>query len=195
MTRILRDGTRAAEVISKVRSLLSKTKVEMVPMNINDAINEVVGLAQPEIRKNGVKLRVDLDATLPSVNGDRVLLQQLILNLLINAIEALAPVEREDRKLQISSQRSDPATVLIAVSDTGRGLGEQSFEEISKAFFTTKPDGIGMGLSISRSIVTSHGGNLWAEPNPDRGTTFGTHPSSRHAREQMNRRDGEVGDW
>jgi PAS domain S-box-containing protein len=172
VTRILRDGTRAAEVISKVRSLLSKTKVEMVPVNINDAINEVVGLAQPEIRKNGVKLRVDLDATLPSVNGDRVLLQQLILNLLINAIEALAPVEREDRKLQISSQRLDPATVLIAVSDTGRGLGEQSFEDISKAFFTTKPDGIGMGLSISRSIVTSHGGNLWAEPNPDRGATF-----------------------
>jgi PAS domain S-box-containing protein len=170
--RTLRDGTRAADVISKIRSLLRKTEVETAPLNINDAIREVVALAQPEVRKNGVKLRIDLDPALPSVNGDRVLLQQVILNLLINAIEAVAPVEREQRKLQVTSQRSDPATVLIAISDTGRGLGEKSFEEISKAFFTTKPNGMGMGLSISRSIVTSHGGQLWAEPNPDRGTTF-----------------------
>jgi signal transduction histidine kinase len=96
----------------------------------------------------------------------------VILNLLINAIEAVTPVEREHRKLQITTQRSDPGTVMIAVSDTGIGFGEKSFEDISKAFFTTKPNGMGMGLSISRSIVTSHGGHLWAEPNPDRGATF-----------------------
>jgi PAS domain S-box-containing protein len=172
VTRILRDGTRAAEVISKFRSLLRKTKVEMAQVNINSAIEELVALVQPEIRKNGVKLRVDLDPALPSVTGDRVLIQQVILNLLINAIEAVAPVERENRKLQITSRRSDPGTVLIAMSDTGLGFGEQSFEDISKAFFTTKPNGMGMGLSISRSIVASHGGHLWAELNPDRGATF-----------------------
>jgi len=170
--RTLRDGTRAAEVIAKIRSLLRRTTVEMAPVNINDAIQEVVALAQPEVRKNQVKLRIDLDPALPCVTGDRVLLQQVILNLLINGIEAVAPVEREYRKLQISSHRSDPAAVRIAVSDTGVGIGEKSFDDISKAFFTTKPNGMGMGLSISRSIVTSHGGHLWAEPNPDRGTTF-----------------------
>lgn len=170
--RTLRDGTRAAEVITKIRSLLRKTTAEMAPVNINDAIQEVVALAQPEVRKNEVNLRVDLDLALPPVTGDRVLLQQVILNLLINGIEALAPVDREYRKLQISSQRSDPGTVLIAVSDTGIGFGEKSFEDLSKAFFTTKPNGMGMGLSISRSIVTSHGGHLCAEPNPDRGATF-----------------------
>jgi PAS domain S-box-containing protein len=170
--RTLRDGTRAAEVISKIRSLLRQTKVEMAPVNINDAIQEVVALAQPEVRKNEVKLRIDLDPVLPCVTGDRILLQQVILNLLINAIEAVTPVEREHRKLQITTQRSDPGTVMIAVSDTGIGFGEKSFEDISKAFFTTKPNGMGMGLSISRSIVTSHGGHLWAEPNPDRGATF-----------------------
>jgi PAS domain S-box-containing protein len=170
--RTLRDGTRAAEVITKIRSLLRRTTVEMVSVNINDAIQEVVALAQPEVRKNQVKLRIDLDPGLPCVTGDRVLLQQVILNLLINGIEAVAPVEREHRKLQISSHRSDPAAVRIAVSDTGVGIGEKSFDDISKAFFTTKPNGMGMGLSISRSIVTSHGGHLWAEANPDRGTTF-----------------------
>jgi PAS domain S-box-containing protein len=170
--RTLRDGTRAAEVITKVRSLLRKTTTEMASLNINDAIQEVVALAQPEVRKNQVRLRVDLDPALPPVTGDRVLLQQVILNLLINAIEAVAPVERENRQLQISSHRSDPGTVLIAVSDTGIGFGEKSFEDISKAFFTTKPNGMGMGLSISRSIVTSHGGHLWAESNPDHGATF-----------------------
>jgi signal transduction histidine kinase len=139
---------------------------------INDAIQEVVALAQPEVRKNEVRLRIDLDPVLPCVTGDRILLQQVILNLLINAIEAVTPVEREHRKLQITTQRSDPGTVMIAVSDTGIGFGEKSFEDISKAFFTTKPNGMGMGLSISRSIVTSHGGHLWAEPNPDRGATF-----------------------
>jgi signal transduction histidine kinase len=170
--RTLRDGTRAAEVITKIRSLLRKTTTEMAPVNINDAIQEVVALAQPEVRKNEVNLRVDLDLALPPVTGDRVLLQQVILNLLINGIEALAPVGREYRKLQIRSQRSDPGTVLIAVSDTGIGFGQKSFEDLSKAFFTTKPNGMGMGLSISRSIVTNHGGHLCAEPNPDRGATF-----------------------
>jgi PAS domain S-box-containing protein len=170
--RILRDGTRAADVITRIRSLLRKTEVELATMDINGAIQEVIALIQPEVRKNGVKLRIDLDPALPPVQGNRVLLQQVVLNLLINAIEAMASVDRDDRKLQMISRRLEPATVLVAVRDSGPGFGKHSFEDISKAFFTTKPDGMGMGLSISRSIVNNHGGRLWAEPNPDRGATF-----------------------
>jgi C4-dicarboxylate-specific signal transduction histidine kinase len=170
--RILRDGTRAADVITRIRSLLRKTKAELATMDINDAIQEVIALIQPEVRKNGVKLRIHLDPALPPVQGDRVLLQQVILNLLINAIEAMASVDRDDRKLQMISRRMEPATVLVAVRDSGPGFGKHSFEDISKSFFTTKQGGMGMGLSISRSIVKNHGGRLWAEPNPDRGATF-----------------------
>lgn len=170
--RILRDGTRAADVIARIRSLLRKTEVELATMDINGAIQEVIALIQPEVRKNGVKLRIDLDPALPPVQGDRVLLQQVVLNLLINAIEAMAAVDRDDRKLQMISRRMEAATVLVAVCDSGPGFGRHSFEDISKAFFTTKPGGMGMGLSISRSIVNNHGGRLWAEPNPDRGATF-----------------------
>jgi PAS domain S-box-containing protein len=170
--RILRDGTRAADVITRIRSLLRKTEVELAAMDINDAIREVIALIQPELRKNGVKLRIDLDPALPPVQGDRVLLQQVVLNLLINAIEAMASVDWDDRNLQMISRRAEPPMVLVAVRDSGPGLGKHSFEDISKAFFTTKPNGMGMGLSISRSIVKNHGGRLWAEPNPDRGATF-----------------------
>ncbi|MBV8102167.1 MAG: PAS domain-containing protein, partial [Verrucomicrobia bacterium] len=170
--RILRDGTRAADVITRIRSLLRKAEAELAAMDINDAIREVIALIQPELRKNRVKLRIDLDPALPSVQGDRVLLQQVILNLLINAIEAMASVASDDRNLQMISRRLEPAIVLVAVRDSGPGLGKDSFDDISKAFFTTKPNGMGMGLSISRSIVKNHGGRLWAEPNPDRGATF-----------------------
>jgi C4-dicarboxylate-specific signal transduction histidine kinase len=172
VTRILRDGRLAADVISGIRGLLRKTMTEMVPVDLNDTIREVVAFAQAEMRKNGVKLQIDLDPTLPVVNGDRVQLQQVILNLLVNAIEAMTSVDRDDRILQLISRRQEAGTVLVAVRDSGLGLGQQTFEEISKAFFTTKPQGMGMGLSISRSIVTSHGGRLWAEANADRGATF-----------------------
>jgi len=141
-------------------------------MDTNDAIREVIALIQPEVRKNEVKLRIDLDPALPPVQGNRVLLQQVLLNLLINAIEAMAAIDRVDRNLQIISRRLEPSMVLVAVRDSGPGLGKHSFEDISEAFFTTKPNGMGMGLSISRSIVENHGGRLWAEPNSDRGATF-----------------------
>jgi PAS domain S-box-containing protein len=172
VTRILRDGRLAADVISGIRALLRKTRTEMVPVDMNDIIQEVAAFAQGEMRKNGVKLRIDLDPTLPVVTGDRVQLQQVILNLVINAIEAMTSVDRDDRVLQLISRRQEAGTALVAVRDSGPGLGQQTFEEISKAFFTTKPQGMGMGLSISRSIVTSNGGRLWAEANADRGATF-----------------------
>ena len=170
--RILRDGRRAADVIARIRALLRRTASEMAPVDINETIQEVIAFAQSELRKHGVKLRLDLEPALPTVDGDRVQLQQVILNLLINAIEAMASVDRDSRELQVISRRQEPATVLVAVRDSGVGLGQLSFAEISQAFFTTKPHGMGMGLSISRSIVGTHGGRLWAEANADRGATF-----------------------
>jgi signal transduction histidine kinase len=144
----------------------------MLAVDLNDAIREVIILVQAEVRKNGVELRIDLDPSLPPVNGDRVQLQQVVLNLVINAIEAMASDDCENRELRVVSRRKEPETALVAVRDSGVGIGQQSFEEISEAFFTTKPHGMGMGLSISRSIVGSHGGRLWAEPNADGGATF-----------------------
>ena len=144
----------------------------MVPVDINKAIQEVVAFVQAELKKNGVKLRLNLDPALPVIDGDRVQLQQVILNLLINAIEAMGSIERGDRELQVASERQEQASILVAVRDSGPGLGQQSFEEISKPFFTTKSHGMGMGLSISQSIVRNHGGRLWAEPNEDRGAWF-----------------------
>jgi signal transduction histidine kinase len=170
--RIIRDGRRAADVIARIRALLRKAGTEMVPMNINDAIQEVVALIQAEVRKNRVKLRIDLDPNLPPVIGDRVQLQQVVLNLLINAIEAMMSVDGDHRKLRLISRCHEPATVLVAVRDSGLGIGQQSIEEMSQAFFTTKPHGMGMGLSISRSIIRSHGGRLWVESNADCGATF-----------------------
>jgi C4-dicarboxylate-specific signal transduction histidine kinase len=170
--RIIRDGRRAADVIARIRALLRKTGTEMAPTNINDAIQEVVALIQAEVRKNRVKLRIDLDPNLPAIVGDRVQLQQVVLNLLINAIEAMMSVDFDHRNLQLISRRQEPETVLVAIRDSGLGIGQQSFEEMSEAFFTTKPHGMGMGLSISRSIVRSHGGFLWVEPNADCGATF-----------------------
>ena len=170
--RILRDGKRATEVIARIRTLLGQTRTEMVPVDINKAIQEVVAFVQAELKKNGVKLRLNLDPALPVIDGDRVQLQQVILNLLINAIEAMGSIDRDDRELQVASERQERASILVAVRDSGPGLGQQSFEEISKPFFTTKPHGMGMGLSISRSIVRNHGGRLWAEPNVDRGAKF-----------------------
>jgi len=170
--RILRDGRRATEVIARIRMLLGQTRTEMVPVDINKAIQEVVAFVQAELKKNGVKLRLNLDPVLPVIDGDRVQLQQVILNLLINAIEAMGSIDRDDRVLQVASERQERASILVAVRDSGPGLGQQSFEEISKPFFTTKPHGMGMGLSISQSIVRNHGGRLWAEPNVDRGAKF-----------------------
>ena len=118
----------------------------MVPVDINDAIQEVVTLIQTEVRKNGVKLRLDLDPTLPPVIGDRVQLQQVVLNLVINAIEAMASFDVDNRKLRMISRRQEPETVLVAVRDSGVGIGQQSFEEISEAFFTTKNAWDGNGI-------------------------------------------------
>jgi PAS domain S-box-containing protein len=172
LTRILRDGRRAADVISRIRALVRKAKSEMAPLNINEALQEVVQLIQFELRKNKVKFDVNLDPRLPPVVADRVQFQQVVLNLLINAIEAMACLEDTSRELRLISRWHEPATVLIAVRDSGIGIGSPPRDELFEAFFTTKSQGMGMGLAISRSIVEAHDGRLWAEPNSDRGATF-----------------------
>jgi signal transduction histidine kinase len=172
LTRIVRDGKRAADVITRIRALVRKAKSEMVPLNINEALQEVVLLIQFELRKNKVKFDSNLDFSLPPVVADRVQFQQVVLNLLINAIEAMASLEDTSRELRLISRWQEPDSVLIAVRDSGIGIGSQPIDELFEAFFTTKSQGMGMGLAISRSIVEAHGGRLWAESNSDRGATF-----------------------
>ena len=139
---------------------------------MNDVIREVVALAQSEIRRNGVALRAQLEGNIPPVLGDRVQLQQVVLNLIMNGIEAMASVADRWRELLICSRQHESDKVLVAVQDSGIGLDPQRMERIFDAFYTTKSEGMGMGLAISRSIVENHDGRLWAVPNDGPGATF-----------------------
>jgi signal transduction histidine kinase/CheY-like chemotaxis protein len=170
--RIIRDGNRAGDVVAQMRALFKKAGTPKEWLNINEAIEEVVVLTQSETRRNKVGLRMELAASLPAVMGNRVQLQQVIMNLILNAIEAMSTVEDRKRELLIGSQRGEGDEVRVTVQDSGMGLDPLSAERIFDAFHTTKPTGLGMGLSISRSIVESHGGRLWATPNNGFGTTF-----------------------
>jgi C4-dicarboxylate-specific signal transduction histidine kinase len=170
--RIIRDGNRAGDVISRMRALFKKARTAKERLNINAAIEEVVILTQSEVRRNKVALRMQLAANLPSVTGDQVQLQQVVVNLILNAIEAMSTVEDRERVLVIRTQRGEGDEVRVAVRDSGIGFDPQSAERMFDAFHTTKPGGLGMGLSISRSIIESHGGQLWALPNDGPGATF-----------------------
>jgi PAS domain S-box-containing protein len=170
--RIIRDGNRAGEVITRIRALLRKTDKEKARLNINQTIQEVVMLARNEAARKGVTLRMDLAADLPPVLGDRVQLQQVILNLVMNGVEAMASALARPRELLIHSRQYESDKALVAVRDSGVGLDGQDLEKIFDAFYTTKPQGMGMGLAISRSIVEDHGGRLWAAPNDGPGATF-----------------------
>jgi signal transduction histidine kinase len=170
--RIIRDGNRASDVIAKIRALLSKTGTEKERVDMNEAIREVVALAQSEVQRNGVALRVELEGDLPPVRGDRVQLQQVVLNLIMNGIEAMVSVADRRRELLICSRQHESDKVLVAVQDSGIGLDPQRMERIFDAFYTTKSEGMGMGLAISRSIVENHDGRLWAVPNDGPGVTF-----------------------
>src|SRR5262245_23878718 len=170
--RIIRDGKRASDVIGRIRALVKKSGSERVCLNINEVVHEVVGLIHSEIQKNGVVLRMELAADLPRVLGDRVQLQQVILNLMMNGIEAMSGITDRSRELLIRSRQHESDKVLVAVQDSGVGLQSKGLDHLFKAFFTTKPKGMGMGLAISRSIVENHGGKLWASPNDGPGATF-----------------------
>jgi C4-dicarboxylate-specific signal transduction histidine kinase len=177
--RIVRDSNRASEVIQRIRALVKKTEPQMVALDINDVIREAISLEQREMLSRRVSLRTELASALPPVLGDRVQLQQVVINLVMNALEAMAPVMDRPRDMLIRSQQDASNEVLVAVRDSGMGIDSENAERLFNAFFTTKPSGIGMGLSISRSIIAAHGGRLWASPNADHGSTFQfTLPSS-----------------
>ena len=179
--RIVRDSNRTSEVIQRIRALVKKTEPQMVALDINDVIREAISLEQREMLSQRVSLRTELASALPPVPGDRVQLQQVVINLVMNAVEAMAPVTDRPRDMVIRSQQDDANEVLVAVRDSGMGIDSENAERLFNAFFTTKPSGMGMGLSISRSIIAAHGGRLWASPNADHGATFQfTLPSSSH---------------
>jgi C4-dicarboxylate-specific signal transduction histidine kinase len=170
-TRIVKDGTRAAEIISRTRMLFKKGAPERKLVDVNEVIREMIVLARSEATRYKVSIRTQPAADLPQVMADRVQLQQVLMNLMINAIDAMKEVDGT-RELAIKSERAENEQILLTVSDTGVGLPAQRAEQIFKAFFTTKAHGTGMGLSISRSIVESHDGRLWAGENSPRGASF-----------------------
>ena len=169
--RIVQDGTRASEIISRIRLLFKKGTPERASVDVNELIREMIVLLRSEAVRYSISVRTDLAADLPQAMGDRVQLQQVLMNLIVNSIEAMKEVDGT-RELAITSQPADKERVLVSVSDTGIGLPSPQADQIFKAFFTTKAHGTGMGLSISRSIIESHGGRLWAAVNSTRGATF-----------------------
>ena len=172
VARIIRDGNRASEVVRRLRALTKKTDPQKTPLDINDVVHDVVALVQREVLSHRVRLRFNLDADLPPVFGDRVQLQQVIINLVMNGIEAMVGVTERPRELLIRSRRHEGGHVLVAVQDSGIGINSEHLDRLFTAFFTTKTDGMGMGLSICRSIVEAHGGEMWVSPNDGPGATF-----------------------
>ena len=189
---VIAEGHRAGEIIGRVRALAKKTPPQKGWVDINETIREVVALTRSEVQRNGVLLQTQFANDLPLIMGDRIQLQQVILNLLINGIEAMAGLDEGQRALWVSSQKigqtsdelvehafedeaaaqAEQSNLLIAVRDSGPGLDPANFDRLFDPFYTTKPQGLGMGLAISRSIIEAHGGRLWVTPNTPSGAVF-----------------------
>jgi signal transduction histidine kinase len=169
---MINDGKRASEVVSRLRALSKKTDPQRLRLDLNEVIDEVILLFQRELLNNRVALRLELASALPPVLGDRIQLQQVLMNLLINAIQAMAPVTGQPREVLIRSRRHDANQVVLEVMDSGIGITPENADRLFSAFFTTKPDGMGIGLSICRSIIEAHGGRIWASPNTGPGATL-----------------------
>src|SRR5262249_12541287 len=170
--RTLRDGNRASEVIGRLRALYKKKEFTLEAVDLNEATREVIALSLGDLQKNRVIMQLQLADGLPTITGDKVQLQQVILNLVRNAADAMAGVEDRPRHLSIRTDREEGDHVRLCVSDVGVGIDAQSMDKLFNAFYTTKTEGMGIGLSVSRSIVERHKGRLWAEPNDGPGTTF-----------------------
>src|SRR5208282_4554067 len=170
-TRIAQDGTRAAEIISRIRRLFQKSTPQWELVDVNEVIREMIVLLSGEAARYSIAVRMELAADLPQVMGDRVQLQQVMMNLVMNSVDAMKDVDGT-RELAIKSQRAEDGQLFVSVSDTGVGLPPQQADQIFNAFFTTKLHGTGMGLRISGTIIESHGGRLWAEENSPRGARF-----------------------
>jgi C4-dicarboxylate-specific signal transduction histidine kinase len=172
LSSIVRDGARAGGVIRGLRALAKKSEPERAKFDINEAIDEVLALTRSELQRHGVVLHTDLSAGDRPVFGDRVQLQQVLLNLIMNGIEAMKAVPAQTRDLTVSSALAEAGSVLVAIEDTGTGLDPAIAQRIFEPFFTTKSDGLGMGLSICRSIIEAHGGRLWVLPRALHGTAL-----------------------
>ena len=170
--RTIRDGNRASDVITRLRTLYSKKEPQPELMDLNEAAREVTSLSLSELQRNGVIVRHELADNLPPIMGDRIQLQQVILNLLRNASDAMRAVDERPRELLIRTELDNVDRVLLSVKDVGIGFAPHSTDKLFEAFHTTKTDGMGIGLSISRSIIEAHHGRLWAEPNNGPGVTF-----------------------
>ena len=170
--RMIRDANRAHEVVERVRSLARKTPPQKAPLEVNKAVSEVVALVRGEVEEERVALRLQLAADLPVVSADRIQLQQVLLNLIVNAIESISSADDGSRELTVATTLNGSGQVLFTVRDQGKGLDRESLPHIFDAFYTTKGEGMGMGLAVSRAIVEAHGGRLWAEPVEPHGALF-----------------------
>jgi len=171
VSRIIQNVTQASEIISRIRILFKKGEPEREWVDVNEVIREMISLLRSEAGRRAISIHTELTSELPNVRADRVQLQQVFMNLMLNGIDAINEGNVAG-DLTIKSQRNPDGQVLISVSDTGIGLPPERADKVFDAFFTTKPQGTGMGLSISRSIIESHGGRLWVTGNSDRGATF-----------------------
>jgi PAS domain S-box-containing protein len=191
-TRMAKDATRAADIISRIRRLFEKVSPQRELVDVNEVVREMIVLLRSEATRYSISVRTELAPDLPQVMGDRVQLQQVLMNLLLNGMDAMKDVDTT-RELIINSQPAKNEQVMVSVSDTGVGLPQQQAEQIFNAFFTTKPYGTGMGLRISRSIIESHGGRLWAANNSPRGASFCfTLPTKAEAEDEGRRRSHAV---
>jgi signal transduction histidine kinase len=171
-SRTIRDAERASEVIKRLRALFCKKGITCESLDLNEATREVVALSLSELERNKVMVRTELTGELPPIQGDRVQLQQVILNLLLNASDAMGGIDDRPRQILIRTERDEEDRVQLSVRDTGVGFGPQGADRLFDAFYTTKSNGMGIGLSVSRSIIESHRGRLWATPNDGPGATF-----------------------
>jgi len=170
-SRVVKDVARASEIIGRVRSRFKKDSLQHEEVDINELIQEMIALLRGEASRHSILIQSDISLDLPPIMADRVQLQQVLMNLMLNSIEAMKSMNTPG-KLTIKSQQDDSGQLLISVMDTGVGIPPEKTEQIFDTFFTSKPQGTGMGLPISRSIIVSHGGRLWAVSNPESGATF-----------------------
>jgi len=170
--RVVREGRRASDVLTRIRGLVQRAPAVLTPLHIQETIEEVIMLVRAEARRQHITLCTVFGDDVPHVLGDRVQVQQVLLNLVRNSMEAMSAVVDRPRELHVQAQRHALGGVLVSVQDSGIGLRPEEMEKMFEPFFSTKPGGMGMGLRISRAIVEAHGGQLWAIPNDDHGATF-----------------------
>ena len=171
LKQIVADGHRAAEVVGSIRAIFKSDARTRTVLDVNDLVREALALERSALQKHGIQVAAAIDRRLPEVRGDRVQIQQVLLNLITNAIDAMAAKE-EPRVLHVSSEPDESGSVVVSVADTGAGITAQDCERIFNPLFTTKSDGMGMGLSICRAIIEAHDGRLWVIPNAPSGAVF-----------------------